>query len=134
VSTSGDFHLRLDESTTAAIREIARRQGRSQRAVIEEALQAYVLADTAGRTDSTMAPLIHQMLQDQHHTLGKGFRSVMVRVGHEMMRTQYVLYNFMVMAGMTEAQVERWREDGWRYAIKEFKQRPAEGGETSQEG
>ena len=133
VILSGEFHLRLDESTTTAIREIAKRQGRSQRAVIEEVIRLYVLADAAERNDATMAPLIYRLLQEQHHQLGKGFRSLMVRVGHEVMRTQFVLYNFMVTAGMGEAQVERWREDGWRYATKEFKQRPLEGEEPATE-
>lgn len=114
----------MDDPLASQVRETARRYGVSQRAVIEEALRFYLAAETTARNDGQIAPLINRVIQDQHQTLGKGLRTLIVRLGHEIIRTQFVLYNFMASAGIPESRVETWREDGWRYAVRELKQRP----------
>lgn len=108
------------------MREAARRNGVTQRAVIEEALRLYLAAEEAARTDGHLAPLINRVIHDQHQVLGKGLRSLLARIGQEIIRTQYVLLNFMAAAGIPETKIETWRSDGWRYAVREFKTRPAE--------
>jgi hypothetical protein len=108
----------------ALVREVAHRRGTTQRALIEEALRAYLTEDAANRTDGQLAPLINRVIEDHHQLLGKSLRALIVRLGHEIMRTQFVLYNFMSTAGIPEGRVETWREDGWRYAVREFKLKP----------
>lgn len=120
------YCLRLDSAMSNDLKETARRYGVTQRAVIEEALRFYLSADAAARTDEQLAPIINRVVQDQHQVLGKGLRTLIVRIGHEIMRTQFVLLNFMAAAGIPESKVDKWHSDGWRYAVREFKQRPTE--------
>jgi hypothetical protein len=103
----------------------------TQRAIIEEALRQFLLADAAAQSDTQVAPLINRVIADHHQMLGKSLRTLIVRLGHEMMRTQFVLYNFMAAAGIPEGRVESWREDGWRWATREFKVKPDGGDEDS---
>lgn len=118
------YCLRLDGTLTAEVRHVAERKGISKRALIEEALRLYLQDDAAARVDTQLAPLINRVLHDQHQLLGKGLRTLIVRVGHEIIRTQFVLLNFMSTAGIPTSKVDTWREDGWRYAVKEFKVKP----------
>lgn len=93
---------------------------------MEEALRFYLMTDAAGRNDSQFAPLVNRLIQDQHQALGKGLRTLIVRLGHEIIRTQFVLFNFMTNAGISPGKVETWREDGWRYAVRELRTKPPE--------
>jgi hypothetical protein len=128
------YLLRLEDPLLNQVREVARQWGVTQRAVIEDALRYYLAAETATRTDADLAPLINRLIQDQHQTLGKGLRSLTVRVGHEIIRTQYILMNFMAKVGMPESTVDKWHSDGWRYAVREFKLKPDTEGEGPADG
>ncbi|HEY3366093.1 MAG TPA: hypothetical protein VGK74_13635, partial [Symbiobacteriaceae bacterium] len=113
----------MDDTLGDQLRTIAARRDTTQRALIEEAVRTYVMADTAGQNDADLAPLISRLIQDQHITLGKGFRSLQVRLGYEVIRMQYVLYEFMTQAGIPGSQIATWREEGWRFAVKEFRRK-----------
>jgi hypothetical protein len=118
------YPLRLDDALKVQLRTMAKRRGTTQRALIEEAIRMLVVADSAAQNDADLAPLISNLIQDQHRVLGKGFRSLMVRVGYEVVRMQYVLYEFMTQAGIPGSKIATWREEGWRFAVREFRQKP----------
>jgi hypothetical protein len=125
----------VEDAVKVELRSISQRKGVTQQYLVDEALRLYVLADAASRNDAELAPLISRLIQDQHRTLGKGVRSLLVRLGYEVIRMQYVLYEFMTQAGIPGSKVATWREEGWRFAVKEFRQKPDEldesaGGET----
>jgi hypothetical protein len=120
----GQYCLRLETTLDKEVRLLAKRRSTTVRTVIEEALRTELLTDAAGRTDGELAPLIDRLLLDRHRRLEGGLRSMIARVAYEVLRTQYILLHFIVTAGVAEARVDKWREDGWLFAVREFKNQP----------
>lgn len=77
--------------------------------------------DVASRNDATLAPIIDRLIQERHRRLEGGLRTMIARVAYEVIRSQYVLLNFITDAGIPPAKVSEWHKQGWRYAVKEFK-------------
>lgn len=116
--------LAIDDAIFSATKELAQRQRCSIRSLIEKGLMMQLVDDAAQRTDADLAPLIDRVLQDRHKRLEAGLRAMMARVGYEVLRTQYIWLNFLTEAGISPGKVETWREQGWQYAVKEFKRQP----------
>lgn len=123
------FSLRVDDVVKVELRSMAKRRRVTQQSLVNEALRAYVLADAANHNDAELAPLISRLIENQHRALGSGFRSLLVRLGYELLRTEYVLYEFITHAGIPGSKVATWREEGWRFAVKEFRQKAPEADE-----
>lgn len=111
----------IDNGLAQRAKELAQRQRTTFRELVEQGLSLQVEADTAGHSDSTLAPLIERILLERHRRLEAGLRTMMARVAYELLRSQYVWFNFMAEAGVQPSKVSRWHEEGWGFAVKEFK-------------
>lgn len=99
---------------------VARERGTTITALVCEGLSSQVREATALRNDAEMAPVINRLIQ---HAL-KSHRTLTVRIGYEVLRQQFVLWNFLVTAGISEKEIAKWGEEGWEWAVKQFRQVP----------
>lgn len=114
----------IDSAVLAGIRELARRKDAQICEVIELALQRVLLEDSAARNDATLAPLMDRLIETRHKSLEGGLRTMIARLAHENLTIQYILCNFLVEASIPPSKVEKWRVDGRKFAIHEFRRRP----------
>lgn len=113
--------VRIDDHLFLAARQLANLQGTTLRDVIERGLALQVTEETVLTQDQTLGPLIDQVLQERHMKLEKGLRSMIARVGYEVLRTKYVLLNFLDEANVPADKIDEWHKQGWQYAVKEFR-------------
>lgn len=104
-----------------AAKDLAKKERTSLRALVERGLTFQLADDLATRNDATLAPLIDRLIKERHRRLESGLRTMIARSAYEVIRTQYVLLNFITEAGIPPAKVSEWHKQGWRYAVKEFK-------------
>lgn len=104
----------------------------SIRALVERGLAFQTSDNLASRTDSNLAPIIDRLIQERHRRLESGLRTMIARTAYEVIRTQYVLLNFLTEAGIQSAKVSDWHKQGWRYAVKEFKRQALLDGEEDE--
>jgi predicted transcriptional regulator len=116
--------IRVDEGMYRRFSQLAKRRGVSVQRLIEQSMLAVLAEETAHQIEQTLLPEIDRVLQDRHKRLEAGLRTMMARVGYEVLRTQYIWLNFLTEAGVSPGKVETWREQGWNYAVKEFKRQP----------
>jgi hypothetical protein len=110
---------------------MARRDETTITEVINRALFREIQQDTATHEDASIAPVIEQLLKDRHGRLETGLRNFIARVAHEVLRNQYILCTFLNTAGVKPDQLRGWRTDGYKWAVKELRQRP-EAGESAE--
>jgi hypothetical protein len=120
------FATKLDPGIVDRIRTLAKRKDAQICEVAELAFSRYLQEDTAARTDATMAPLIDRMIETRHKGLEGGLRSMIARLAFETLTLQYILCNFLVEANIPASKVERWRTDGRKFAVQEFRRKPRE--------
>jgi len=116
----------VDPLLYADIRAVAKRKNARVCDVVELAFLRYLQEDTADRVDANMAPLIDRLIQTRHKSLEGGLRRMIARIAFETLTTQYILFNFMVEASIPPAKVEKWRADGRKYAIQEYRRKRSE--------
>ncbi|MFZ5823454.1 MAG: hypothetical protein ACOY94_03805 [Bacillota bacterium] len=92
--------------------------------MLEQAMLNQLAEDSVQQTERTWLPEIDRVIQERHRRLEAGLRTMMARAAYEVLRTQYIWLNFLTEAGIPPGKVETWREQGWTYAIKEFKRQP----------
>jgi hypothetical protein len=63
------------------------------------------------------------VIEDRLHQVEYGLRRLIAVVGMEALRTQFVLLNFLVDAGVPKERVDAWREQGHEYAVRQLKNR-----------
>ncbi len=91
---------------------------------MEKALRNLLAEEAADRTERTYLPEIERVLQERHKRMEASLRSMIARSALEVLRSQYIWLNFVTEAGVSPGKVETWREQGWHYAVKEFKRQP----------
>jgi hypothetical protein len=115
----------IDPAIYAGIREVAKRKKARVCDVAELAFQRYLQEDTANRTDALMAPVIDRVIETRLKRLEGGLRTMIARLAYENLTLQYILCNFLVEASIPAAKVEKWRQDGRKFANQEYRrQRP----------
>lgn len=116
----------VDSVLLANIRDLARRKDAQICEIVDLALRRVALEDTAVRTDSQMAPLVDRMIETRLKSLEGGLRTMIARLAYENLTHMYVFLNFLVEASIPAAKVEKWRTDGRKFAIHEFRRKPPE--------
>jgi hypothetical protein len=51
---------------------------------------------------------------------------MIAQLAYETLTLQYVVFNFLVEANIPASKVEKWRTDGRKFAIQEYRRRPRE--------
>jgi len=115
---------RVEEGLYLQAADLARSKGLTMRALIEKALRNLLAEEAADRTERTYLPEIDRVLQERHKRMEASLRSMIARSALEVLRSQYIWLNFVTEAGVSPGKVETWREQGWLYAVKEFKRQP----------
>ncbi|HYF90935.1 MAG TPA: hypothetical protein VD969_01680 [Symbiobacteriaceae bacterium] len=118
------FATFVDSAIIAGIRETAKRKKARICQVTELALLRYLQEDEAGKTDAHLAPLIDRVIQTRLTHLEGGLRTMIARLAHENLAIMYVVCNFIVEANVPPGKVEKWRKDGYKFAVQEFRKRP----------
>lgn len=118
------FTTVLDQGLQQDIRALAKRKSAKICDLIELAMRRLLLEDTAARQDAILAPLVGRVIETHHKKLEGGLRTMIARLAHENLAIQYILCNFLVEANIPASKVERWRTDGQKFAIQEFRRRP----------
>lgn len=116
--------IRVDEEIYRRFTQLAKRRGVSVNYLLETAIQNTLAEESAERTERAYLPEINRVLQERHQRMESSLRSMIARVALEVLRSQYVWLNFVTEAGVSHGKVETWREQGWHYAVKEFKRQP----------
>jgi len=104
-------------------KELAKQERSSIRALVEQGLTIQLTGNAARSNDADLAPIIDRVIQERHRKLEAGLRTIIAITGYEVLRTQYVLNNFLAEAGISPGLVDKWHEQGYQFAIKEFKRR-----------
>lgn len=117
----GRYTIVMDSQLFEAVKAHARQDRSTIRSVVERALGAYLLEATARQMDAQLAPVVDRLLQERHQRLESGLRTMIARVAHEVLRTQFVWLNFVTEAGVPPSKVDSWYDQGWHYAIREFR-------------
>lgn len=120
------FTTVVDLGLQQDIRALAKRKKAKICDVVELALRRHLMEETATREDAALAPLVGRVIETQHKKLEGGLRTMIARLAHENLAIQYILCNFMVEASVPTAKVERWRTDGKKFAIQEFRRKRPE--------
>lgn len=115
--------VRVDAALYQQVAALARKRRTSIQALLERALHEILMADTASRADANVAPIVNRVLHDRHRSLEKGLRKLIAVVGHEVLRSQYLLCEFFTEAGIKPSRIATWREEGYRFATKELQRR-----------
>ncbi len=116
--------FRLDEALYSRVVALAKRRRTHIKALVEEGLTRLLAEEVANHTDQALAPEIDRVLQERHKRMEASLRSMIARSALEVLRSQYIWLNFVTEAGVSPGKVETWREQGWHYAVKEFKRQP----------
>lgn len=111
----------MDSQLFAELKTRARQDKATMRAVVERALKAYLTEQSAHQNDAHLAPLVDRLIQDRHQRLEAGLRTMIARVAHEVLRSQFVWLNFVSEAGVPASKVDSWYDQGWHYAVREFR-------------
>lgn len=79
--------------------------------------------------------MVDRVVQERHQRLEAGLRTMIARVAHEVLRSQFVWLNFVTEAGVSASKVDTWYDQGWQYAVREFRRqrRKDEGSEPEEE-
>ncbi|HYF76767.1 MAG TPA: hypothetical protein VD973_06535 [Symbiobacteriaceae bacterium] len=117
------FATKVDPAILAGVREIAKRKGVRICDVSEMALLSYIQGDAAGRTDAHLSPLIDRVMETRLKYLEGGLRKMIARLAYENLAITYILCNFIVEANVPAGKVEKWRVDGRKFAVQEFRKR-----------
>ncbi|HWI52832.1 MAG TPA: hypothetical protein VNT01_11905 [Symbiobacteriaceae bacterium] len=131
--TRAKFATKLDPAIVTGIREIAKRKGVRICDAAELALLRYVQEDAAGRTDAHLAPLVDRVIETRLKSLEGGLRKMIARLAFENLSITYILCNFIVEANVPPGKVEKWRTDGRKFAVQEFRKRRNEYEDTEDE-
>lgn len=115
--------IRIDQEIYLRVADIAKRRRSHVQTLVEQALLQILVMDTTKTTDADLAPIIDRVIQERHRKLEAGLRTIIAITGYEVLRTQYVLNNFLTEAGISPGLVDKWHEQGYQFAIKEFKRR-----------
>jgi hypothetical protein len=120
------FATKIDPAILAGIREVAKRKKGRICDVAELALLRYIQEDAANRTDAHLAPLVDKVIETRVKSLEGGLRKMIARLAYENLSITYVLCNFIVEANVPASKVEKWRVDGRKFAVQEFRRRRSE--------
>jgi metal-responsive CopG/Arc/MetJ family transcriptional regulator len=116
--------LRIQPGNYTDLERLAKQWGATRSELVNRAIREFVVRKTAERDEENVIPLIRVVLEEVLERHDKRLASLLVRNGMETLRLQYVLLNFMTEASIPAGKVERWRNDGWQFARKEYKRRP----------
>jgi hypothetical protein len=86
-------------------------------------LTSEVQTDSAQRNAHLLETLLSTTIEDRLQQVEYGLRRLIAVVGMEALRTQFVLLNFLVDAGIPKERVDAWREQGHEYAVRQLKNR-----------
>lgn len=114
----------IDSALLASVRSLANRKGSHICEILEAALRLLLVEDEAKRTDTTLAPLIDRVIETRLKAMEGGLRTMIARMAHENLTLQYIICNFIVEANIPPSKVERWRTDGYKFAVLEYRRRP----------
>lgn len=123
------YLLRLETENYQELKRLAERRQTTVRALLEGAVTDMLRQDAVERQEAAMAPVIQQVLADQLQPMRRGLHSLNAKVGHEVLRSQYLLIQFLLCLlapseedrPAAEKVVWSWFEDGWSYAVKQLK-------------
>jgi len=116
--------IRIDSALYDRVRDLSETRATPMRDLLEQALRRILVEEAASRNEADLAPLVDKVLRDRNRRLETGLRTMMARIGFEVLRSHFVLMNFITEAGIQPSRVNTWHEQGWQYAIKEFRQTP----------
>lgn len=134
-SVRGNYPLRLEPDEVKDLHDLAHRRGfDTTLAFLRHLIAQAQEEDAAERTDRTMAPIVSQQLKTIIFPMRDGLHSLNAKVGHEVLRTQYILCQFILylltdhiedplQKEAAEKMVWQWYEDGWSTATKRMKQK-----------
>jgi hypothetical protein len=117
------FATYVDAAILSGIREVAQRKKARICEVTELALLRYLQEDASGRTDAHLAPLVDRVIESRLKYLEGGLRKMIARLAYENLAIAYILCNFIVEANVPAGKVEKWRVDGRKFAVQEFRKR-----------
>ncbi|HWI51377.1 MAG TPA: hypothetical protein VNT01_04470 [Symbiobacteriaceae bacterium] len=113
----------VDSAILANIRDLARRKDAHISEIMDLALRRVAMEDAAARTDSLLAPLVDRVIETRLKSLECGLRKMIARLAFENLSITYILCNFIVEANVPPGKVEKWRTDGRKFAVQEFRKR-----------
>ncbi|HWI51232.1 MAG TPA: hypothetical protein VNT01_03710 [Symbiobacteriaceae bacterium] len=113
----------VDSALLANIRDLARRKEVQICEIVDLALRQAAQEDAAARTDSLLAPLVDRVIETRMKYLEGGLRKMIARLAYENLSITYILCNFIVEANIPAGKVEKWRVDGRKFAVQEFRKR-----------
>lgn len=116
--------LRIQPGNYADLERLADQWGATRSDLVNRAIQEFVRRKTLERDEANVVPAIRLALEEVLEKHEKRIVSLLVRNGMEILRLQYVLFNFVTEAGLPPGKVEGWRESGWKFAVKEYRRRP----------
>jgi hypothetical protein len=105
------------------VKKLAESRGTTFRMVVESALGREVQEDATQRNVQMLEGLLRTVLEDRLQQVEYGLRRLIAVVGLESLRTQFILLNFLVDAGVPAEKVDAWRESGHEYAVRQLKSR-----------
>lgn len=115
--------IRIDDGAYNDLRTLAERRGTTLQDLILDAISNELREDAAKRTADLLRASLHEVMEDRLQQVEYGLRRLIAVVGMEALRTQFVLLNFLVDAGIPKERVDAWREQGHEYAVRQLKNR-----------
>jgi hypothetical protein len=116
--------LRIQPGNYADLERLAKEWGATRSELVNRAIREFVVRKTAERDEANVIPAIKHALDEVLEKHEKRLVTLLVRNGMETMRLQYLLLNFITEANIPAGKADKWRNDGWLYAAKEYKRRP----------
>lgn len=116
--------LMIDPGLYDQVERLAQRWGATRSEVVNRALSEFIQRQLLESEESQVASKVAHAVEDGLERVNRRWATLLVRNGMEALRTQYVLFNFLKEAGIPPSQIEKWRNEGWNFAIKEYKRRP----------
>lgn len=103
------------------VERLAKRWGTSRSDVVNKALDDFTQRKLIESDQEHVSGVVFKEVYEGMHMVVKPLRALVARNGMETLRLQYILFHFMNTAGIAEARIEKWREDGWNYAVREYR-------------
>jgi predicted transcriptional regulator len=106
------------------VERLARRRGSTRSDVVNQALREFIERQLLETEESQVAGRVAHAVEDGLERVNQRWSTLLVRNGMEALRLQYVLFNFLNEAGIPPSKIEKWREQGWNYAVQEYRRKP----------
>jgi predicted transcriptional regulator len=116
--------LMIEPALYEQVERLAQRWRATRSEVVNKALSEFIQRQLLEDEESQVAGKVANAVQDALERVNQRWSTLLVRNGMEALRLQYVMFNFLNEAGISPSKIEKWREQGWNYAVQEYKRRP----------